>query len=306
MTSQGGVSIALVVALALLAGVTPVAAQELTPRAYWPAPVGTQLLTLGVSYTDGDTVPDPSLPIVGVDSGIVTATAGYTRFFSLAGRTASFFVQQPYSDGNTRAEHELLGDLERDYQGVGDITAGVSFNLLGAPAMNLQQFGELRHAPRPILGASFKVVAPTGNYDTDRLINVGANRWAAKAELGYIQPLAPSWLLELDVGVWGFDNNSDFVGYTREQDPIYSAQLHLIKRFGPGFWGSVNLNGYHGGRSTVGGRELDDLQRDTKAGFTLVFPFAGTHAIKASFATGSVNDSDESFDVYQLSYQRVF
>ncbi|WP_116368533.1 transporter [Parahaliea mediterranea] len=287
-------------------GAAAAGAQELTPRAYWPAPAGTQLLTLGASYTDGDTVPDPSLPIVGVDSSILTATAGYTRFFALAGRTANVFVQQPYSVGDTRAEHEVFGELQRDYQGVGDVTAGLSVNLLGAPAMNLQQFGELRHAPRPILGASLKVVAPTGRYEADRLINVGANRWAAKVELGYIQPLAPSWLLEVDVGVWGFANNDDYVGFTREQDPIYSAQLHLIKRFGPGFWGGINVNGYRGGRSTIGGRELDDLQRDSKAGVTLVFPFAGRHAIKASFATGSVNDSDERFSIYQLSYQRVF
>lgn len=280
--------------------------QELTPRAYWPAPVGTQLLTLGTSYTDGDTVPDPSLPIVGVDSSIATATLGYTRVFALAGRTASVFFQQPYANGNTRAEHEILGDLERDYQGVGDFSAGLSINLLGAPAMTRDQFAELRRNPRPILGASLKVVAPTGHYDADRLINVGANRWAAKAELGYIQPLAPTWLLELDASAWVFGDNDDFVGFTREQDPIYSVQLHVIKRFAPGFWGSLNLNGYRGGRSTVNGRELDDLQRDSKAGVTLVFPFAGKHAVKVGYAFGSVNDSDETFNIYQLSYQRVF
>ncbi|WP_235898498.1 transporter [Parahaliea maris] len=280
--------------------------QELTPRAYWPAPVGTQLLTLGTSYTDGDTVPDPSLPIVGLDSSISTVTVGYTRAFALAGRTATVSFQQSYADGNTQAVHEILGKLERDYQGRGDFSAGFSINLLGAPAMTREAFAELRRNPRPILGASLKVVAPTGEYNKNRLINVGANRWAAKAELGYIQPLGGNWLLELDLGVWGFADNDDFVGFTREQDPIYSTQVHLIKRFAPGFWGSLNVNGYRGGRSTVDGRELDDLQRDSKAGITLVFPFAGKNAIKASYAFGSVNDSDESFDLYQLSYQRVF
>ena len=47
----------------------PAGAQELSPRAYWPAPRGTQLLFVGYSYSWGDIVTDPSLPVVGVDSG---------------------------------------------------------------------------------------------------------------------------------------------------------------------------------------------------------------------------------------------
>ena len=53
-------------------------------------------------------------------------------------------------------------------------------------------------------------------------------------------------------------------------------------------------------------RYLDDLQRDSKIGMTLVFPFAKRQAIKATYAYGSVNDSDESFDIFSLSYQRAF
>ncbi len=281
----------------------PAMAQELTPRAYWPAPIGTQVLTLGASYTRGDVIPDPSLPFTGLDSSITTGYIGYNRFFALAGRTATVFVQQPFSDGETRANLEEFGELVRDYRGNGDFSAGMSINLMGAPAMDKEDFGRLRRDPHPILGASFKVVAPTGKYESDRLVNVGANRWAGKLELGYIQPLAPSWLLELDAGVWVFEDNDDFIGFTREQDPIYSAQLHLIKRFGPGFWGALNLSGYRGGRSTVDGRDLDDLQRDSRVGLTLVFPFAGRHAVKAAYALGSVNDSDKEFDFFQLSYQ---
>lgn len=293
------------VCLGLLALVLPATAQELTPRAYWPAPAGTQVLTVGVTHTRGDTIPDPSLPVTGLDSRISTGFVGYNRAFAMAGRTAMVFMQQAYSEGETRAEHEERGQLVRDYRGAGDFSAGLSVNLLGAPAMDGAGFARLRDDPHPILGASIKVVAPTGRYDPERLVNVGANRWAGKMELGYIQPLAPSWLLELDAGVWVFGDNDDLRGFTREQEPIYSAQVHLIKRFGPGFWGSLNFNGYRGGRSTIGERRLNDLQRDSKAGVTLVFPFAGRHAVKASYVHGSVNDSDEDFDVFQLTYQRL-
>jgi Putative MetA-pathway of phenol degradation len=295
----------LLLALGLLGG-TMACAQELTPRAYWPAPEGTQAFVLGFAHTKGDTIPDPSLPVTGLDSNISTAYAAYLRTFDLAGRTANMVLEVPYSTGETRAINNLGLSLERDYQGAGDLSATLSVNLLGAPSMNKEEFGQLRRNPRPILGGSVKIVAPTGRYDDKRLINVSANRWAMKLELGYIQPLSPKWLAELEVGVWVFEDNDDFLGVTREQGSISSVEFHLVHRFNPGFWASLDLNGYRGGRSTVDGRRLDDLQRDAKYGATLVFPFAHKHALKLSYSAGSLNDSDENFDIYQLGYTRLF
>ena len=73
---------------------------------------------------------------------------------------------------------------------------------MGAPSMTREEFQALRADPHPILGASIRVLAPTGDYNPDRLLNVGANRWAVKPELGYMIPLATKWLLELEAGVW--------------------------------------------------------------------------------------------------------
>ena len=78
-----------------------VQAQELTPRAYWPAPKGTQLLSLGYSYVHGDSVPDITLPVTGLDSRIHSMHIGYLQTMSLWGRTANFVINVPYSDGDT-------------------------------------------------------------------------------------------------------------------------------------------------------------------------------------------------------------
>ena len=297
-----------IVLLVLAACLSPLlAAQEMTPRAYWPAPKGTQVMTLGLAYTDGDIVPDPSLPIRGLDSEITTTVFGYLRTISLFGRSANLIFELPYSDGTTTANIPELGSIERDYSGLGDVGVTLQVNLMGAPTMDTEGFAELRRNPRPILGASVKVVAPTGDYDNDRLTSVGANRWAIKPELGLILPLTPKWLVELEAGAWFFEDNDDFlVGRNREQDPIYSLEAHLVRRFAPGFWISLDATGYRGGRSTLEGQRLDDLQRDSKLGTTLVYPFAKKQALKFSYTTGSVNDSDERFNVYTLSYQRLF
>jgi len=294
-----------ILAAALLSSTA--SAQEVTPRAYWPAPKGTQVLSLGVAYTDGDIVPDPSLPIVGFDSDITSAVVGYLRTIELFGRTANVIVEVPYANGTTGAENLDVGRIERDYKGVGDISTTLQINLMGAPSMDAAGFAALRENPRPIVGASIKVVAPTGKYNENRIINVGANRWAAKAEVGAMIPLTPKWLLELESGVWFFEDNDDFFrGFNRQQDPIYSVSAHLVRRFSPGFWVSLDATGYRGGRTTLENRRLDDLQRDSKVGLTGVFPFAKGKAVRVSYTMGSVNDSDERFSIYTLSYQHLF
>lgn len=281
-------------------------AQELSPRAYWPSPVGTQIATMGYSYVSGDITPDPSSPLTGVDSSINTMHLGYRHTLSIWGRTANVIIELPYSDGSTFADLESSENIRHEYDGVGDITTTVSVNFLGAPAMSRQQFNELRRNPQPILGGSLKVVAPTGAYDSDRAINVGTNRWALKAELGYITKLSSRWLLEATLGSWFFTDNNDFLGATREQKPIMSVEGHLVHRFKPGLWASLDINYYTGGRSTVDGENLDDLKRNAKVGATAVYPFGGGHAIKAGYSSGSPADADEDFHLFQISYQHLF
>lgn len=280
--------------------------QELSPRAYWPAPVGTQVVTIGYSHTSGDAIPDRSLPITGVDSSINSLHFGYRHTLNLWDRTASITVEVPYTDGTTVGSRAGELNLEREYSGVGDLSATFSVNILGAPAMNRQEFGEMRKNLHPILGVSLKLVAPTGKYDSKRLINVGANRWAMKAELGYIVPLRPMWLLEFSLGAWFFADNDDFLGVRKEQKPVKTLQGHLIHRFKPGLWASLDVNYYKGGRSTIDGRRLEDFQRDSKIGATVVFPFAYRHAVKLGYSVGSLSDSDESFNTFLISYQRLY
>ena len=280
-------------------------AQEMSPRAYWPAPAGTKVAIFGYSYSFGDVATDPSLPVFGVDSKIHAGFLGYLQTLSLWGRTANVIVELPYSWGTT------VGTLEgehrrRDFSGIGDLGITLSVNLLGAPSMSPADFQALRADPQPILGASFKVLAPTGHYDKDKLINVGANRWAVKAELGYMVPIKPKWLVELEVGAWFFGDNDRFLGVTREQKPVVSAEIHIVKRFKPGFWASLDLNYFKGGRSTVGGDVRADVQRNSRIGGTVVVPFRGRHAVKVGYSTGVVTKTGSDFDQFLVSYQVLF
>jgi hypothetical protein len=168
--------------------------------------------------------------------------------------------------------------------------------------MDAAGFQALRNNPKTIIGASVVFQAPTGDYDSDRLINLGTNRWAVKPALGIIVPLHPTWLFEVEVGAWFFGDNDDFLGQTREQDPILSTEAHLIKRIRPGLWASLDVNYYTGGDTRIGDEFSDDLQRNSRAGLTLVFPFQRRHAFRAAYSTGISTRSGGDFEMYSLSW----
>ena len=191
---------------------------------------------------------------------------------------------------------------QRDFAGPGDLGVTLTVNLLGAPSMTREDFLKLRADPHLILGASLKVVAPTGQYDKNRLINVGANRWATRAELGSIIPLHPTWLLEFSASAWFFEDDDEYIGGKREQAPIYAVQAHLIKRLRPGLWASLDVSTFRGGRQTIEGNRLDDAQRNVKIGGTLVVPFLHRHTIKIGYAAGTVTKYGNDFDQFLLSY----
>ena len=90
------------VAAAALAGVVAAllwipsaAAQELTPRAYWPAPKGIKVAIVGYSHVNGDVLFDPSIPLYGVDSRIRTGILAYLQTYSLWRRPAPVVGELP-------------------------------------------------------------------------------------------------------------------------------------------------------------------------------------------------------------------
>ena len=282
--------------------VAETAAQELTPRLYWPAPKGTQLLVAGYSLSVGDVLLDRSIPLYEVDSEINVGILAHLQTLSLWGRSSNIMVELPYSWGTTKGLIEK-DPAQRDFSAFGDLGFTLTVNLMGAPSMTREDFLALRADPHPIIGASLKVIAPTGDYDSDRLINVGANRWATRLQLGTIIPFRPSWLLEAAAGIWLYSDDDEFLPGMREQDPIYALEAHLIKRFRPGFWASLDFTYFTGGRQTIGGERLGDVQQNAKLGGTVVIPFADRHAVKIGYATGTVTKYGSDFDQFLVTYQ---
>ena len=68
------------------------------------------------------------------------------------------------------------------------------------------------------------LVTPTSDYNSDKLLNLGSNRWAIRPEIGVSRGLG-KWSLELIGNVWLFgDNDSFFGGSSPEQAPRRTAR----------------------------------------------------------------------------------
>jgi len=259
------------------------------------------VLVIGYQYSTGDIVPDASLPIASAESDINFAQVSYQRTLSLLGRTTNLQFNLPYTRGSTEAFIE--GEFHsRHISAMADARVRLSVNLRGAPTMDEDGFQALRAKPRTIVGASLLIQAPTGGYEPDKLINAGTNRWAVKPAVGVIWPVRPNWLLEFELGAWFYRDNDNFQQQTLQQDPILSSELHLVKRIQPGFWASLDLNYYVGGRTPVDDIEQSDLQRNSRVGATVVFPLKKRHAIRVAVSTGIVTEFGGDFENFSLNY----
>lgn len=293
------ISVAAAVLLVLLAAV-PTSAQELEPRAYRYLPSGLNFATLAYTYSSGNVLVDPTGPIQDLSANLHVTTAGYGRSFGLFGRAAAATVSSPYV--YMSASGTLAGEfLEGSRSGWGDARARLTVNLLGGPALSMSQFAATQ--PGRSFGLGLAVAMPTGQYDSARLINFGANRWGFKPEIGY-SSVDGNWIFEASAGVWLFTANNDgFEGSKVQQDPIGSLQGHLSYNFPRRVWLAFDVNYFTGGRTTVDGAAQGGLQKSSRVGLTLSFPLRTSHSLKISTQTGAYTRLGADFDTLTLAYQ---
>jgi len=205
----GALAAVLVAGALLLAGGAQ--AQEMEPRTYAASPIGTNFLIAGYAHTSGSVSLVPSIPITGVEASINQEVLAYSGTFALLGRTASLGIALPFVEG-TVSGNVMDAAKQVTRQGIDDIGLRFGINFIGGPALTPAEFAQRK--PETSVGASFAVLAPTGDYNPAHLINIGSNRWAFKPELGFSQPI-DDWFVDGSAGVWFFTENDNFFGGRR-------------------------------------------------------------------------------------------
>jgi hypothetical protein len=285
----------------LLLVLVPVAAsaQELEPGAYWPLPRGLNIVTAVNSFNWGDVSFDPSLPVEQASARVNTTGIAFATAFGLMGRSANASVMLPVIAGHV--EGLYLGEFtEVGRFGQGDPRLKLAINLFGAPAMAPKEFASYRQ--RGIVGVSLTVAPPLGQYDSTKVINLGANRWSFRPELG-LSRTYNKWVVEMMFGMWLFTDNNNFVGgRTREQDPVLATQVHVTYKFRSNMWLAGDANFYTGGRTTVGGKQNLDLQRNSRIGATFSKGLTRRQAIRMSVSNGAYTTIGAAFTSVAVGY----
>jgi hypothetical protein len=299
MDSQLGI-VALLAALLFALQRAGAGAQELEPRAYTNTPVGLNFLIAGYAYQDGDVATDPGLPLEDAKIHLHTAVLAYARAFSLLGASAKVDVIVPYTwlsgSALVRDVHE-----ERVVDGFNDPRFRLSVNFYGAPAITVAELPDYQQDL--LIGASFQFAPPLGQYDEERAVNIGTNRWAFKPEVGVSQPFG-NWFAEASAGVWFFTDNDAFQGnHRRSQEPLAVYQLHAGYTFRPGLWVAGDYGYYVGGRTAVDGVENDDAQRNSRVGLALSLPLSGGWSTKLAWSKGTTVRVGGDFTTLSLTLQ---
>jgi hypothetical protein len=280
--------------------------QDLDPRAYVRLPVGTTSLVSGFVYSYGDIVSDPSLSIKNVHANVESFSLGVLRAFNLAGLSAQALVALPYSFA------EVSGDVNEQAQrvtrtGFADTRLRLAVLFKGAPAATVMQMRQ-SNTPKTILGASLNIVAPTGQFFSDKLINIGTHRWSFRPEIALSQPIGKKWLADVYAGLWLFTNNKTFYPgeSLRTQAPMGSFQGHISYNIKPTLWVAFNTTYYVGGTSSVDGVPNKDQQSNVRIGWTAVFPTGKMSSIKLAGSTGAIVRIGQDFTTLSVAWQKAW
>src|SRR5277367_3947422 len=281
------------------AGAAPLAAQDLAPRAYVITPLHSNAVTITGSFFDGGLNFNGTVPIANATGTYCVPILSYYHSMNFFGRSANVTVSLPYGVGNFKGD--VSGQSQAVYRsGLLDSTLRLSVNLMGGRAMQPKEMASWKE--KRLLGASLKVVAPTGQYSATKLINWGNNRWAFKPELGYSERWG-HWVLDGYAGVWFYTTNSaSYAGpVTKPQNeaPIGALEGHLSYDVRSRLWVSLDANFWWGGITSLSGiRNLATKQTGSRLGGTASFPISKHQSIKVSYSNGT-------YIIFGGNYQNV-
>lgn len=286
--------------LSTLFQLCPAFAQELEPKTYTNAPVDLQVLAYGFGYTEGAVLPDASIPIENAFIRTEASILAFVKPINVWGRSGRLGMVLPYA--TVDATGDLNGEsLRRKVSGIGDPVFRFQVNFLGARSLKLKEYSKYKQDT--IFGFSLVVSAPWGQYDSDKIINVGTNRWMVKPELGFSKAMG-KWVWEAAFSAKIYQNNNNFNGgKIRKQETIFGTQSHISYYFNRSTWLSVGGTYYNGGRTTVDGVQQNNLQSNSRFGATFSFNVSKSIAIQIYGNTGTSTRYGSDFNTLGVVFK---
>jgi len=301
----------------------PVLAVDDGARAYWKGRDGTNVLSFQYlnlnMQASGAQQFDPSQFIYpNSDTEANVMIANYARHFTLFNRASSLAVNIVGGSVDLDVNTSLVppqflppgvapgSSFSQSASGYADPSVQLDFNLFGTSQLK-STVDLVNYEPTWTLDTAVLLAFPVGEYDDDKLVNMGLNRWYGRIAFpfkyhfgvfssGYMNSL------ELIPSVWLFAENDDFVGQKLENDPLWQLEAHLTHDFTRSFFGSLDLL-YRGGfQSEINGVEVGDKLDVGNLGFTLNYQLTDKFTIRTSYMSNVFGDSDLDNSVIRIQF----
>ncbi|RJX28478.1 MAG: transporter [Desulfurivibrio sp.] len=177
-----------------------------------------------------------------------------------------------------------FGEQSLDGDGVGGVE--ISSSGLADPIVTATIWLVNDPASKTWLGFTPFITVPLGEYDEDKALNMGANRWAFKPEVGFVKGFG-NYFFELTGNCEFYTDNDDFSAQslTLEQDPVYTLESHLSYNFSDAFYISGDYFYHNGGETTLAGIDQHDEKDDHAVQLTLGFLLNPSYQLLLKYKT---------------------
>jgi hypothetical protein len=275
-------------------------AQFTDPRNYQNAPVGINQLELGYAYVHSNTSIDTSFVVSGAKFNLNQGIIDYTRYFSFLHRTAWAEATLPVAN----LSGSITGtDITGSTTGTGDSAYTVALLLKGGPALSPEQFDTAETTTT--IGVSLSTTAPTGQYDSTKLLNLGSDRWSFKPELAISRPFGPDqrWVFDAYANSYLYTNNDRYRGaQILRQRALVGLEGHISYTFNNTIWASLDTRYSFLGDTIVSGVNQNNSQENFIVGSEVVVSANSRNSFTFEFAKAAIHQNGPSLTGFAVKY----
>jgi hypothetical protein len=274
--------------------------QELEPRSFTNIPKGMNFIVAGYSYSGGNILLDPNLPIDDLGSRLHSIVGAYARSIKIFGLSGKVDVVVPWASGDYDTTFDGI-DTSRSVSGMGDTRIRLSVNFTGAPSLTKEEFRDYK--PNLISGMSLRVICPTGQYDPEYVVNLGSNRWVFWPTWG-ISKFWNRWILEGHINMAFMTPNNELLGdNTFKQNPLAGFKLHVIHSFKSNWWISFSSGYLVGGKTYINGELKDTHISNLRLALNAAVTIGQNHVLRLTSFASRRFERGADFDAIALTYQ---
>lgn len=275
-------------------------AQFTDPRNYENFPVGVNQLELAYSYSHANSSIDPAIVIAGAKLNLNQTSIGYTRYFSFFHRMAWVEPSVPIAVLNGSISGT---NVSGSVTGTGDSSYEFATLLKGGAALSVEEF--TNYKPTTTVGVSVAVTAPTGLYDSDRVLNLGSDRWSFKPEVAVSYPFGPQqkWAVDGYANSYFYTANTSYRGVEiLRQEPLPGFEGHISYSFLDSVLVSLDARCSFRGVTSVNGVNQNDSQSNFILGSEVIIDLNARNSLSVTLAKAVVHQNGPAVTGISVKY----